>query len=149
MALLGPRQRLEPLRDLFEALVARGASETGVHLGVLIGLTGNRRLQVVGGGAHGNSRHGIADFGEEVEVTERVPGLALGDRAEQRGDVGEALDVGLLREVQVPAIGLALSGERLLQVVVRLASLEIGHRCGSLVGQGRSEHWSQWPRKIT
>ena len=61
-------------------------------------------------------------------MTERVTGLALGDRAEQRGDVGVALDVGLLREVEVPAVRLALAGERLLQVVVGLRAFEIGHR---------------------
>ena len=55
-------------------------------------------------------------LGEEVEVTERMAGLALGDRTEQRGHVGVPLDVGLLGEVQVAAVGLALTRERLLQV---------------------------------
>ena len=54
-------------------------------------------------------------------MTERVTGLAFGDRAEQRGDVGVALDVGLLREVEVAAVGLALARERFLEVVVGLA----------------------------
>src|SRR4051794_32783428 len=38
VALLGTRQRLEPLGDLGEALVAGGLRETGIHLGVLVGL---------------------------------------------------------------------------------------------------------------
>jgi len=62
-----------------------------------------------------DARHRVADLGEEVEVAEGVAGLAFGHGAEQGGDVGVALHVGLLREVEVPAIGLALAGERLLQ----------------------------------
>src|SRR4051812_12154978 len=111
VALLGAGERLEPLRDLVETLVARSASEARVHLGVLVRLTRDRRLQVVRGGADWLTGHRVAGGGEEVEVTERVPGLALGDGAEQRGDVGVALDVGLLSEVEVPAVGLALAGE--------------------------------------
>src|SRR6476660_3409332 len=116
VALLGPGEGLEPLGDLLEALVTRGLREAGVHLGVLVRLAGDRRLQVVGGGAHGHAGHRVADLGEEVEVAERVTGLALGDRAEERRDVGVALDVGLLREVQVAPVRLALTGEGLLEV---------------------------------
>ena len=76
------------------------------------------RLSSVGPTGHVGDR--VADLGEEVEVAEGVAGLALGDRAEQRGDVGVALDVGLLGEVEVAAVGLALAGERLLQVVLGL-----------------------------
>ena len=64
----------------------------------------------------GDAGDRVADLGEEVEVTERVAGLALRHRAEQRGDVGVALDVGLLREVEVAAVRLALARERLLEV---------------------------------
>ena len=127
VALLGPGQRLEPLGDLLEALVAGGLGEAGVHLGVLVGLTGDGRLEVVLGGADGHVGDRVADLGEEVEVAEGVAGLALGDRAEQRGDVGVALDVGLLGEVQVAAVGLALAGERLLQVLLGLAAVEFRH----------------------
>src|SRR6188768_2486120 len=55
VALLGARERLEPLGDLVKALVARGASKTGVHLGVLVGLAGDGRLEVVGGRADGDT----------------------------------------------------------------------------------------------
>src|SRR5688572_14948815 len=43
---LGARERLEPLGDLFEALFARGLGEARVHLRVLVGLAGDRRLEV-------------------------------------------------------------------------------------------------------
>jgi hypothetical protein len=51
-------------------------------------------------------------------------GLALGGRAEHRGDVVVALDVGLLREIEIAAIGLAFAGEGLLQVFLGLRPFE-------------------------
>ncbi len=66
----------------------------------------------------------VADLGKELEVTVRMAGLALGDRAEQRRGIGIALDVGLLREPQVAAVRLALAGEALLQVLVGLGAFE-------------------------
>ncbi len=60
-------------------------------------------------------------------MAERVAGLALGDRAEEGGDVRVALDIGLLGEVQVATVGLALAGERLLEVLLGLAVLQVGH----------------------
>src|SRR4051794_31546555 len=50
VALLGAGERLEPLGDLLEAFVAGGLREPRVHLGVLVGLTGDGRVEVVGGG---------------------------------------------------------------------------------------------------
>src|SRR5438876_7116430 len=127
VALLRASQRLQPLADLLEALVAGGAGEPRVHLGVLVGLALDRRLEVGVGGADLHTGHRVADLRQEVEVTERVAGLTLGDGTEERGDVGIALDVGLLREVEVAAVGLALPREGLLQVVVGLGSLQLGH----------------------
>jgi hypothetical protein len=143
-----------------EAFVACGAREAGVHLGVLVGLAFDRRLQVVGGRADGHARHRVADFGEEVEVTERVTGLTLCHRAEERRDVGVALDVGLLREVEVPAVGLALTRKGFLEVRVRLGAVQLGHqllafwvgrwicRTSGSLGSGVM-HDSQRPRNTT
>src|SRR5713101_2269806 len=127
MTLLGAGERLEPLSDLVEVLVTRGAGEPGVHLGVLVGLAGDRRLQVVGRRADGHTGHRVADLRQEVEVTERVSRLTFGHRAEQGGDIGVALNVGLLREVEVTTVRLALSRERLFEVVVGLGAVQIGH----------------------
>ena len=64
-----------------------------------------------------------------VEVAVRVAGLAVGGLAEVAGDLGVALDVGDLREVEVAAVRLRLAGERVLQVLVRLRALQVlGHR---------------------
>src|SRR5947208_6761258 len=51
VALLRASQRLQPLADLLEPLVAGGAGEPRVHLGVLVGLALDRRLEVGVGGA--------------------------------------------------------------------------------------------------
>jgi len=53
-----------------------------------------------------------------------MAGLALGDVAEQAGDVGKALDVGAAREVEVATVRLGLAGEGLLEVRLGLAALE-------------------------
>ena len=83
-------------------------------------------------------------------MTERVAGLTFGDRAEQRGDVGVTFHVGLLREVEVAAVGLALARERGLQVLVGLGSVELGHVDIAPLGLvGLYEQLSQRPRKIT
>src|SRR5438045_703144 len=50
VALLRPRERLEPFGDLLEALVARRLGEARVHLGVLVGLALDGGVEVVGGG---------------------------------------------------------------------------------------------------
>ncbi len=136
---VGPRQVRDASPDvnrpawLFSARarVSSHSEISRVHLGVLVGLALDRRLEVVPGGSHGDTGHRVADLGEEVEVPERVSGLSFGDGAEERGDVGVALDVGLLGEVQVAAVGLALAGERLLEVVVGLGPLQCGHGAGA------------------
>src|SRR5262249_12594155 len=69
VALLRSSQRLQPFGHLLEAFLAGGAGKAGVHLGVLVGLALDRRLQVVRRPADLYARHGIADFGEEVEVS--------------------------------------------------------------------------------
>src|SRR4030065_1018333 len=48
---VGLGQGLEPVGDLREPLVAAGLAPAPVHVGVLVGLAGDRRLQVVGGRA--------------------------------------------------------------------------------------------------
>src|SRR5579862_8786084 len=70
VGLLGPGQGLEPLGDLLESLVAGRLREARVHLGVLVGLALDRRLQVVLGGADLRAGDGVAALLQEVEVAE-------------------------------------------------------------------------------
>ena len=128
VALLGLRERLEPLGDVVEALVARGLRHAGVHRLVLVRLAGDGRLEVLLGVADGQARRRVADLLEVVEVTVRVAGLAVGRLLEVARDLGVALDVGDLREIEVAPVRLRLAGERLLEVLVRLGSLKrLGH----------------------
>src|SRR6476646_8686047 len=138
MALRRTRDRLEPLGDRVETFVTRRAREARVHLGVLIGLADDRGAQVLLGRTDRLARHRVADDREEVEVPERVPGLAFGDRAEQRRDLGMSVDVGLLREVEVATVRLALARERGLQVLLGLAALQVSH-CVSFPSSGRQD----------
>src|SRR5580658_3385943 len=156
--LLGPGQRLEPFGNLHEALVARRLGEAGIHLGVLVGLALDGRLEVVLGGADGHAGDGVSGLAQEVEVPEGVPGLSLSDRAEERRHVGVTLDVRLLREVQVAAVGLALAGERLFEIGLGLTALQCCHGWyvpfSYFVGCGSCEiceprHSSHSPRKTT
>src|SRR5262249_11180328 len=117
-------ERLEPLRDLLEAFGARGLREAGVHLRELVGLAVDRRLEVLLGRPDRDAGARIADLLQEVEMAEGMAGLGLGGVTEEPADVGIPLDVGAAREIQVTAVRLRLTGERVLQVVVRLASLE-------------------------
>ena len=49
-----------------------------------------------------------------------MAGLALGCRAEHGGNVVEALDIRLLGEIEVAAVGLALAGKGRLEVLLGL-----------------------------
>src|SRR5262249_41078505 len=100
---LGAREGLEPLGDLLEAFLAGGLREARVHLRVLVGLAGDRRLEVERGVAQRLAGRGIADLLEVVEVTVRVAGLALGGVAEQARDVRLTPDVRDLCEGEVAA----------------------------------------------
>src|SRR5262245_20989786 len=62
------RQRLEPVSDLVESFRARGLRHARVHVGVLVRLTGDRRLEVEIRAADGQTRRRIADALEVLEV---------------------------------------------------------------------------------
>ena len=51
-----------------------------------------------------------------------MAGLAFRGGAEHGGDVVEAFDIGLLREIEITAVGLAFAGERVLQILRGLAA---------------------------
>ena len=129
VALLGLGQGLEPVGDFFEALFARRARHTRVHIRVFVSLTGNRRLQVGRRIADRLAGRGIAHLFEELEVTVRVAGLALGSRAKDRGNVVVTLNIRLLRKVKIAAVGLAFASKRVFQVVLCIRSFESSHWC--------------------
>ncbi len=137
MARTAREEGFDEIADWFETLAKAEKSHAGVHIGVLVGLADDRGLEVVGGRADRQARGGIADRFEILEVPVRVAGLALGGRAEHRLHVVVALDVGLLGEIQVATVGLRLTGEGVLEVLLGLAPLQI-HALDLLVGRRRS-----------
>ena len=54
-----------------------------------------------------------------------MTGFAFRGRAEYRGHIVLAFDVRFRSEVQITTIGLRFAGERVLQIVQRLALLQI------------------------
>src|SRR5450755_126829 len=120
---LGARERLEPVGDLGEALLAGGLREPGVHLCVLVGLALDRALEIQRRRSEWKARGRVARGLQVVHVPVRVARLALGRVAEVARDLRVALDVGLVGEIEVAAVRLALASERVLEVFVRLRSL--------------------------
>src|SRR5713226_23967 len=127
MRLPGLGERLEPVGDLVEAFLAGGAGHARIHVGVFVGLAGDRGLEVVAGRTDRLAGRRVAHFLEIFEMAVRVPSLALGSRAEHGGDIVEALDLGLLGEIEIAAVRLALAGKRVLQILLCLGSLERRH----------------------
>ncbi len=53
-----------------------------------------------------------------------MPGLAFGGGAEHGGDIVVALDIGLLREIEITTVGLGFAGECGLQVAFGFGAFE-------------------------
>ena len=115
VAALGLGQRLEPLGDLREALLAGGPGHARIHLRVLVGLSLDGRLEVLFRIAESDVGSRIAHGLQEVHVSEGMAGLRLGSVAEEPADLGVSLDVGTAREVHVPTVRLRFGGEGLLK----------------------------------
>ena len=118
-------QGLEPVGDLVEALVPRRLRHPRIHVGVLVGLTGDGGFQIVAGGADRQSGRRVADALHVLQVAVGMARLALRRGAEYGRDVVLAFDVRLGGEVQIPSIRLRFPGERVLQVLQRLAVRQI------------------------
>jgi len=120
MRTLGLGQGLKPVGDLREALGACRLRHAWVHIGILVGLTGDGCLQIIGGAADRQVGGGIT---YRLQILEMAVGMArfpFGGGAEDRGDVIEALYIGLGGEIEVTAVGLGLTGESGLEIVVGL-----------------------------
>src|SRR5690349_968833 len=127
MRALGLRQRLEPIGDLLEAFLARGARHARVHVGVLVRLAGDGSLQIVAGLANRQTCRRIAGGLEKFEMPMCMSGLTLGGGAKYRSHIVETFHVRLLGEIKIAPVRLGLSGESVFQVVLGLTSLECSH----------------------
>ena len=112
----GLGQGLEPVGDFVKAFFARGLSHSRVHIGVLVGFAGDRGLEVLSSLADGITGSRIADRLEVFEMAESVSGFAFCGLAKQRRHFVLPFDIGLLREIEIAPIRLALAGEGGLQI---------------------------------
>src|SRR5258708_15277592 len=78
MRLPGLGERLEPVGDLVETFLAGNAGHVRIHVGVFVGLAGDRGLEDVAGRTDRLAGRWLAHFLEIFEMAVRVPGLALG-----------------------------------------------------------------------
>src|SRR5262249_10213919 len=88
--------------------------------GVLVGFTGDYRAKVILGRPDGLPSRRIPDLLEIFKVAVRMAGLAFGCRTKYCRDVVKTLDIGLLREIQITTVCLALAGERRFQILFGL-----------------------------
>jgi hypothetical protein len=91
-----------------------------------VGFAGDCRGEVVGRATDGLSRCRVANFLEEFEVAMCVARFAFRGGAEYGGDIVVTFDIGLLREVEITAVGLALTCEGFFQIVFGLRAF-LGH----------------------
>src|SRR3981081_1466749 len=131
MRLAGLGERLEPVGDLVEAFLAGNAGHARIHVGVFVGLAGDRGLEAVAGRTDRLAGRLVAPLIEIFEMAVLVPGLALGGRAEHGGEIVEALNVCLPGETEIAEVRLALAGKRVLQILLGLGSLERRHVASS------------------
>ena len=127
MALLGLGQGLEPVGDFVEAFAARGLGHARIHVGVFVGLARDRGLEIGVGGADRLAGRRIAHFFQIFQMAMRMAGLAFGGGAEHGGDIVIAFDIGLLREIEIAAVGLAFAGEGVFQIFPGLGVFQGGH----------------------
>src|SRR5258706_15864414 len=114
VALLGFGERFEPLRNVCKALVASGFCEPWVHGLILVGLARNGALQVLLGIADRLPGGGVSDLLQKVEMAVGVAGFTVRGILEQTSNVGQALDIRDLREIEVTAGRLGRARKRVL-----------------------------------
>ena len=71
------RQRFKPVGDLVKTFFARCLGHAWIHVGVLVGLAGNSRFQILLRRADRQIGGGVAHVSQIIQVTVRVTGFAL------------------------------------------------------------------------
>ncbi len=117
----------KPIGDFVKAFVAGGFCHARVHVGVLVGLASHCGGQVVTGAAKMHAGSGVAALLQPLEVAVGVAGLTFGGGAEHGRNVVVALDVGLVREVQITTVSLAFASKRVLQILVGFGTVKTCH----------------------
>ena len=118
MRTFGLGEGLEPIGNLVETFITGFAGHSRIHIGVFMGLAGNRRFEVVRGRTNGLASCGIAGFLKIFEMAVRVTGFTFGGGPENGCNVVVAFNIGLLCEIEITAIGLGFAGKSTLLVLV-------------------------------
>src|SRR5205807_707777 len=92
-----------------------------------VGFARDRSLEVGVGGADRLAGGRIAHFFQIFQMAMGMAGLAFGGGAEHGGDIVMALHIGLLREIEIAAVGLAFAGKSFFEIFPGLGVLECGH----------------------
>ena len=121
------------LDRLREALGPRRLGHARVHVGVLVGLSGDGRSEIGVRRADRQIGRRVSDRLQVVEMAVGVAGLTFGRLAEVARDLRVAFHVGHLGEVEVPPVGLRLPGERVFEVLVGLRSFQLRHESSDRV----------------
>ena len=127
MAALGLREGLEPVGDLVETFFAGGLRHSRIHVGVFVGLAGDRCLQIGVGWTDWLASRGISALFKELKMAMGMTGLAFGRGTENRCHVVVSFDIRLLSEIEIASVGLRFAGERRLEIIFGLRVLEGRH----------------------
>ena len=122
---LGLGEGLEPVGYFVKTFGAGDFGHAGVHVGVFVGFAGDGGLKVFSGRAEGFAGGRVAALLEVFEVAVGVSGFTLRRCAKDRGDIGVALYVRLLGEVEVALVGTGFAIEGFDEVLVRFAAFQL------------------------
>jgi len=117
-------QGLKPFGQFRETFGPRGLRETGIHLGVFVGLALDRRLEILFRGTDGHAGARITDFFQKIQMTKGMSSFGLRSISKKAADIWITLDIRDPREVEIAAIRLRLAGEGMLQIVVAFCAVQ-------------------------
>src|SRR5882672_1225832 len=128
-------ERLEPVGDLGEALLASTLGHARVHVRVFVRLARDRSLQIGARVTKRQVRRRITALLEVFEMAVSVASFAFGSGAEHRRHVVLPFDVRLRREIEVAAVCLGFTRKCRLEIAVGFRAFEL-HDCLRVVGPG-------------
>ncbi len=116
----------------WQGIVTGGFGHAGVHVGVLVGLAGDGRSEVLTGRAERHAGGRVTALLQPLKVAVGMPGFAFRGGAEQRCDIRLTFNVSFVCEIQVTAVRLGFAGKCGFQVFFRSGAFESSH--GNLLG---------------
>lgn len=128
---------LHPVADFAEPFSSCGCSEAWIEIDVIVGLARQRARDAVSDFLDRLTRGRVGDFGQQLEMAERMPSGTVGQRPEERCSFRFAFDVGLLGEEAIAHRRLTLASKAQLEVAVGLRRLELWHEPEAIAARPR------------